>query len=72
MDAASAALRARLQGLLDQVQAANPATGQKTPDAWWLPAHLGGTAPTPEEAQELDDAERRRRTGAGADEETVG
>jgi 1-acyl-sn-glycerol-3-phosphate acyltransferase len=72
MDAASAALRARLQGLLDQVQAANPATGQQTPDAWWLPAHLGGTAPTPGEAQELDDAERRRRTGAGADEETVG
>ncbi|HEX5511034.1 MAG TPA: lysophospholipid acyltransferase family protein [Actinomycetales bacterium] len=72
MDAASAALRARLQGLLDQVQAANPATGQETPDAWWLPAHLGGTAPTPAEAQELDDAERRHRTGAGADEETVG
>lgn len=64
MDAASAALRTRLQGLLDGIQAAHPATVAPGPDAWWLPAHLGGSAPTPEQAQALDDEERARRTAS--------
>ncbi|MFP5347563.1 MAG: lysophospholipid acyltransferase family protein, partial [Actinomycetes bacterium] len=62
MEAASAALRARLQELLDDVQAAHPATAAPGPDAWWLPAHLGGTAPTPEEAQAMDAADRAARS----------
>jgi hypothetical protein len=34
------------------------------PGAWWMPAHLGGTAPTEPERQamdEMDAAARRRR-----------
>jgi hypothetical protein len=27
-------------------------------DDWWLPAHLGGSAPSPEEAVAMDRAER--------------
>ena len=50
-------LRARMTTLLDQAQrdhlAAHPAAGPGE-DAWWLPRHLGGTAPTPEEAAALD------------------
>ncbi len=30
-------------------------------DRWWLPAHLGGTAPTPEEAEEIIRQERIAR-----------
>ena len=30
-------------------------------DRWWLPAHLGGTAPTPEQADELAATERAER-----------
>jgi 1-acyl-sn-glycerol-3-phosphate acyltransferase len=61
MDAATVSLRSRLQSLLDGVQAAHPATANPGPDAWWLPAHLEGTAPTPEEAKALEDVERVRR-----------
>jgi 1-acyl-sn-glycerol-3-phosphate acyltransferase len=45
-------LRARMTALLDQVQRDYPATPKAGEDPWWLPAHLGGTAPTPEEAGE--------------------
>ena len=45
-------LRARIQELLDGVQHDYPE--KPSQDPWWLPAHLGGTAPTPEEAGVLD------------------
>jgi 1-acyl-sn-glycerol-3-phosphate acyltransferase len=64
MEAATLDLQARLQALLDEVQAAHPATADPGPHAWWLPAHLGGAAPTPDEAARLDGeeiAERRAR-----------
>ena len=51
---ATTQLRSRMQDLLDTVQARYPATPQGDDDAWWLPAHLGGTAPTPHEAAALD------------------
>ncbi|MFD1149887.1 lysophospholipid acyltransferase family protein [Saccharothrix hoggarensis] len=47
-----AALRERMQALLDDAQARYPESGE---GQWWQPAHLGGTAPTPEEAKRLDD-----------------
>ncbi|MEU4740621.1 lysophospholipid acyltransferase family protein [Actinosynnema sp. NPDC023658] len=47
-----AALRERMQELLDDAQARYPESGE---GQWWQPAHLGGTAPTPEEAKRLDD-----------------
>ncbi|MFE0510729.1 lysophospholipid acyltransferase family protein [Streptomyces sp. NPDC058964] len=41
-------LRERVQELLDTAQRAYPARPKSADDSWWLPAHLGGTAPTPE------------------------
>lgn len=40
-------LRVTLQRMLDTVQAGHPDTARGGLDAWWLPEHLGGTAPTP-------------------------
>jgi 1-acyl-sn-glycerol-3-phosphate acyltransferase len=42
-------LRERVQDLLDAAQRAYPARPKDATDGWWLPAHLGGTAPTPEQ-----------------------
>ncbi len=47
-------LRARMQELLDRAQRDYPAQPSGPDDRWWLPAHLGGTAPTPEDAALLD------------------
>lgn len=47
-------LRIRVQELLDDAQRAYPGKPSGPDDRWWLPAHLGGTAPTPEEAAERD------------------
>jgi hypothetical protein len=48
--------------LLEAAQAAYPARPKDEDDRWWMPAHLGGTAPTLEEAGALDraDVEARR------------
>jgi hypothetical protein len=40
--------------LLDEAQRSYPQQPAGPDDRWWLPAHLGGTAPTPEEAAESD------------------
>jgi 1-acyl-sn-glycerol-3-phosphate acyltransferase len=49
-DSGDDVLRKRMQDLLDTAQANYPTE----PGAWWAPAHLGGTAPTPDEAAALD------------------
>ena len=55
---ATARLKAAMQAQLDAQQAAYPPlTGD---DLRWLPARLGGTAPTLEEAYEKDAADMRR------------
>ncbi|GII92430.1 lysophospholipid acyltransferase family protein [Sinosporangium siamense] len=51
-------LRARLSTMLDRAQRAYP---DIPPSVWWQPAHLGGIAPTPEEADAMDDAEAEAR-----------
>ncbi|AKG46555.1 glycerol acyltransferase [Streptomyces xiamenensis] len=43
-------LRERMQGLLEAAQAAYPEGPRGPEDTWWLPAHLGGTAPEPRQA----------------------
>jgi 1-acyl-sn-glycerol-3-phosphate acyltransferase len=43
-------LRQRLSRLLDEVQRAYPDKPAGPDDRWWLPLHLGGTAPAPEVA----------------------
>jgi 1-acyl-sn-glycerol-3-phosphate acyltransferase len=52
-DEATAELKRRMQALLDDAQQAYP-DKPTAADSWWLPAHLGGTAPTPAEAEALD------------------
>ncbi|MFC8617074.1 lysophospholipid acyltransferase family protein [Micromonospora purpureochromogenes] len=55
-------LKSRLSALVDRAQQEYPDKPAGPEDAWWQPAHLGGTAPTLEEAAELD--RRGRRTAA--------
>lgn len=66
-DALTDDLRARLTDLLDQTVARYPDT---PPGAWWVPARLGGGAPTLEEAAEIEArvrAEKRARSGQADD-----
>jgi hypothetical protein len=58
--AADAELVEIMDRLLDETRARYPeAPGD---DPWWVPAHLGGTAPTPEQAAELDVLEQLERS----------
>jgi len=50
----TAELHTRLSALLDEAQASYPDKPSGPADSWWLPAHLGGTAPTLEQAAEMD------------------
>jgi hypothetical protein len=43
-----------MERLLDEAQRSYPDRPAGPEDSWWLPAHLGGTAPTPEVAAERD------------------
>jgi 1-acyl-sn-glycerol-3-phosphate acyltransferase len=47
MEATTAELKLRLSALLDAAQRAYPDQPAGPEDSWWLPAHLGGTAPLP-------------------------
>jgi 1-acyl-sn-glycerol-3-phosphate acyltransferase len=62
--AETAALKAALQGLLDDAITAYP---QHEEGAWWVPASYGGSAPTLDEAARLDAEERRRRVARRVD-----
>jgi hypothetical protein len=50
-------MRAAMSATLTEAQRHHP----RPPGAYWVPARLGGTAPTPEEATLLDQAQRARR-----------
>lgn len=41
----------RIRALLEKAQRTYPQTPSGPDDKWWLPAHLGGTAPSPEEVK---------------------
>ncbi|HEX2300645.1 MAG TPA: lysophospholipid acyltransferase family protein [Pseudonocardiaceae bacterium] len=56
---ADVALVATMNGLLDQSRARYPEPVGDDP--WWVPAHLGGSAPTPEQAAQLDADEKLDR-----------
>ncbi|MEC4019078.1 lysophospholipid acyltransferase family protein [Streptomyces sp. H27-D2] len=47
-------VRGRVQELLEAAQRAYPVRPKGPDDTWWVPAHLGGTAPTPAEAAARD------------------
>ncbi len=59
-----AELRRRIEGLLDQAQRDFPDRPRDDADRWWLPQHLGGSAPTPQVAAELDAAGVERDAAA--------
>ncbi|MEV0592179.1 lysophospholipid acyltransferase family protein [Nonomuraea cavernae] len=52
-------LHERLTAMVDHAQRTYPEIPQ---GVWWQPAHLGGTAPTPEEAAAMDAAEAEARS----------
>lgn len=56
-------LRRRMAVMLEHVQRTYPDQPGGDEDRWWLPAAMGGTAPTPEEAAELDRHDREVREG---------
>ena len=51
-----------MDALLHQVRRSYPQQPAGDADRWWLPTSMGGTAPTPEEAAGLDEAEGAART----------
>jgi 1-acyl-sn-glycerol-3-phosphate acyltransferase len=57
-------LMADIRRQVDALQRGYPQRPAGPSDAWWQPAHLGGRAPTPEEAEQRarEDREARRRT----------
>jgi 1-acyl-sn-glycerol-3-phosphate acyltransferase len=57
----TAELKTRLTALVDRAQQEYP-DQPSGDDTWWQPASLGGTAPTLEEAAELDRRVRRKST----------
>ena len=62
-------LMSEIRTLLDEAQREYPQLPAGDEDLWWLPAHLGGTAPTPEEIQEelaLGAWHRARSDGSNA------
>ncbi|MBA3742339.1 1-acyl-sn-glycerol-3-phosphate acyltransferase [Sporichthya sp.] len=59
LEALAVELRRRMQELLNRAQRDYPVQPAGPDDRWWLPAHLGGSAPTPEEAAEMDSAGAR-------------
>ncbi len=60
-------VRAVMAEMLEAAQTGYPDRPAGPQDSWWLPARLGGTAPTVEEGQALANARRdRRRPGAAA------
>jgi 1-acyl-sn-glycerol-3-phosphate acyltransferase len=61
--------RAAMEQLLDEAQRSYPDRPAGPDDGWWQPAHLGGTAPTPDVAA-ADDAIRASGRGAKAPRKT--
>ena len=54
-------LRTDMERMLHEVQETYPDRPGPGEERWWVPARLGGGAPTPDEAVALDRDERRRR-----------
>ncbi|MEX1178548.1 MAG: lysophospholipid acyltransferase family protein [Nitriliruptor sp.] len=65
--AVHARLMAAIGELVTRAQDEYPQAPASPDDAWWQPAHLGGTAPTPEEAERraTEEAARRRAERSG-------
>lgn len=66
MEQTLAELRTSMSALLDKAQREYPCP----PGAFWVPRRLGGSAPTPQEARALDEAELAERARQRAQRET--
>ncbi|GHJ49404.1 1-acyl-sn-glycerol-3-phosphate acyltransferase [Catellatospora sp. TT07R-123] len=51
----AAELRLRMKALLNRAQQDYPDKPRGPEDSWWLPAHLGGSAPEPQSIEETED-----------------
>jgi 1-acyl-sn-glycerol-3-phosphate acyltransferase len=60
-DAVAAELFTRMRALLDHVQHSYPQRPAGDDQSWWLPAAMGGTAPTPQQGALLDAADAADR-----------
>jgi 1-acyl-sn-glycerol-3-phosphate acyltransferase len=58
---ATAELKRRMQALLEEARATYQGTPYDADDTWWVPASMGGTAPTLEEAEARDAIVREKR-----------
>jgi len=65
----TADLKARMQVLLDEARATYSGSPRSPEDTWWLPASMGGTAPTPEQAAARDAEERAAKAARRAEKE---
>ena len=67
--AVTADLKARMQVLLEEARASYPGGPRSADDTWWIPASMGGTAPTVEQAaaktREVDAVRKARRAAEG-------
>ena len=67
--AVTADLKARMQVLLDEARSTYAGAPRTPEDTWWIPASMGGTAPTLEEAAkraaDADAAKAARRAAEG-------
>lgn len=57
----TARLMVNIRDLLEGLWADYPDAPADDGERWWLPAHLGGTAPTPEDAERRLEEQRRQR-----------
>jgi 1-acyl-sn-glycerol-3-phosphate acyltransferase len=64
--AVTAELKTRMQALLQQARDTYQGEPRDADDTWWVPASVGGTAPTLEEAARRDAAEKERRAAKRA------
>jgi 1-acyl-sn-glycerol-3-phosphate acyltransferase len=63
----TAELKRRMHSLLDEARATYPGGPRSPEDTWWLPASLGGTAPTLEQAAARDAEERAAKAARRAE-----
>ena len=65
--AVTAELKTRMQALLDEARATYAGSPRDADDTWWIPASLGGAAPTLEAAEAADREVRAARAARRAE-----
>lgn len=68
----TAALKERMQALLEHARSSYAGGPRDAADTWWQPAAAGGTAPTLEEAEAADALERQERARRRAERDAGG